>query len=48
MPKSKPVSLFPLSFDEAISAFIKVTPKKSKTKKKYRKKNNLGFHKNKK
>lgn len=28
MPKAKPVSLHPLSFDEAISAIIKVTPDK--------------------
>jgi len=41
MPKAKPVSLFPLSFEEAINALIKTNPqrakkivKKHKTKKK--------------
>lgn len=28
MPKAKPVSLHPLSFDEAISALMKVDPHK--------------------
>ena len=30
MPKAKPVSLHPLSFDEAIKALIKVNPKAQK------------------
>ena len=33
MPKAKPVSLFPLSFDEAIKALIKVDPEKMSTRK---------------
>lgn len=28
MPKAKPVSLFPLSFEEAMSALIKVAPQR--------------------
>jgi hypothetical protein len=28
MPKAKPVSLFPLSFDEALKALIRVDPEK--------------------
>lgn len=31
MPKAKPVSLHPLSFDEAISALMKVDPKKKQS-----------------
>ena len=30
MPKAKPVSLFPLSFDEALTMLIKAKPKKKK------------------
>jgi len=30
MPKAKPVSLHPLSFDEAIKTLISVSPKKQK------------------
>lgn len=28
MPKAKPVSLYPLSFDEAITGLIRVNPEK--------------------
>lgn len=32
MPKAKPVSLFPLSFEQAIDVLIKATPKPQKKK----------------
>ena len=38
MPKAKPVSLHPLSFEEAIKSLIKVTPEKPKEKMRKRKK----------
>jgi hypothetical protein len=38
MPKAKPVSLHPLSFDEALKALIGVSPKQSETKRKQSKK----------
>jgi hypothetical protein len=34
MPKAKPVSLFPLTFDEAITAILKVDPQRVGIKKK--------------
>jgi len=33
MPKAKPVSLYPLSFDEALTMLLKATPKPQKQKK---------------
>ncbi len=30
MPKAKPVSLFPLTFEEAMKALVKVDPEKTK------------------
>ena len=33
MPKAKPVSLWPLSFEEAITAIIRVKPEKTEVKK---------------
>ena len=36
MPKAKPVSLHPLSFEEAISALIKVEPQRQKPRKRRR------------
>jgi hypothetical protein len=32
MPKAKPVSLFPLSFEQAIDVLIKAAPKPQKSK----------------
>lgn len=32
MPKAKPISLFPLTFEQAIDALIKVSPKQKKAK----------------
>ena len=37
MPKAKPVSLHPLSFEEAIKVLTKVTPKPEKKKSKHKK-----------
>jgi hypothetical protein len=38
MPKAKPISLHPLSFDEAMKAIIKVNPKQEKMTPKTKKK----------
>jgi hypothetical protein len=38
MPKAKPVSLFPLSFEQAIDVLIKAKPKPQKTKSKPKRK----------
>ena len=38
MPKAKPVSLFPLKFDEAISALVRVDPARVGIEHKQRKK----------
>lgn len=41
MPKAKPVSLHPLSFDEAIKALIKVSPEKESPRKQPSKKKSV-------
>jgi hypothetical protein len=38
MPKAKPISLHPLTFEEAIDALIKAPPKPQKMKKKRKRK----------
>lgn len=37
MPKAKPVSLYPLSFEQAIDVLLKATPKQQKPKRKHKK-----------